>query len=520
MHRQSRLVQIAIVVVGLLIGRAPLAAQSSYEQLQTFSSIINQIRLNYVDSVTYAELVHAAIDGVLTSLDPHSRFETLSEDERKKAYEAGEVAGTGIVLEDVDDVPTVLTVVSGSPAARAGVQAGDRLLSINDTSVAGLRAETIQLRLLGEKGSKARITIERGPKLSPQTVTVSVKHDFIKPRSVSMVRMLDASTGYVRLEGFEEKGGHEVSDAFRKLKGDGAQRVVLDLRGNPGGLVFAAVDIASLFFKKGTLVFRTEGRIRSANREYSTEKDGAFSDMPLVVLVDHGSASAAEALAASLQDHDRALLLGRRTFGKALMQQALPVPPQGDMVWLTVGHVVTPSGRIIQRAYHGLKTEQYYSFAGKSGAEQDTLKTYQTEHGRSVRGGGGIVPDITLPEPVMLPPWFFAASDSGFDTAVSDSVAATLPKDPAARAKWFDAVSEWQTSLVKPFLDRVHSRLQVTAEPDSALAGRLGRILAYRVTEVRWGPDALEDILLRNDPDIRAASNYTNRISEELSGKH
>jgi carboxyl-terminal processing protease len=400
MHRQSRLVQIAIVVVGLLIGRAPLAAQSSYEQLQTFSSIINQIRLNYVDSVTYAELVHAAIDGVLTSLDPHSRFETLSEDERKKAYEAGEVAGTGIVLEDVDDVPTVLTVVSGSPAARAGVQAGDRLLSINDTSVAGLRAETIQLRLLGEKGSKARITIERGPKLSPQTVTVSVKHDFIKPRSVSMVRMLDASTGYVRLEGFEEKGGHEVSDAFRKLKGDGAQRVVLDLRGNPGGLVFAAVDIASLFFKKGTLVFRTEGRIRSANREYNTEKDGAFSDMPLVVLVDHGSASAAEALAASLQDHDRALLLGRRTFGKALMQQALPVPPQGDMVWLTVGHVVTPSGRVIQRAYHGLKTEQYYSFAGRSGAEQDTLKTYQTEHGRSVRGGGGIVPDITLPEPV------------------------------------------------------------------------------------------------------------------------
>ena len=520
MHRQSRLVQIAIVVVGLLIGRAPLAAQSSYEQLQTFSSIINQIRLNYVDSVTYAELVHAAIDGVLTSLDPHSRFETLSEDERKKAYEAGEVAGTGIVLEDVDDVPTVLTVVSGSPAARAGVQAGDRLLSINDTSVAGLRAETIQLRLLGEKGSKARITIERGPKLSPQTVTVSVKHDFIKPRSVSMVRMLDASTGYVRLEGFEEKGGHEVSDGFRKLKGDGAQRVVLDLRGNPGGLVFAAVDIASLFFKKGTLVFRTEGRIRSANREYNTEKDGAFSDMPLVVLVDHGSASAAEALAASLQDHDRALLLGRRTFGKALMQQALPVPPQGDMVWLTVGHVVTPSGRVIQRAYHGLKTEQYYSFAGRSGAEQDTLKTYQTEHGRSVRGGGGIVPDITLSEPVMLPPWFFAASDSGFDTAVSDSVAATLPKDPAARAKWFDAVSEWQTSLVKPFLDRVHSRLQVTAEPDSALAGRLGRILAYRVTEVRWGPDALEDILLRNDPDIRAASNYTNRISEELSGKH
>ncbi|HEY7029106.1 MAG TPA: S41 family peptidase [Gemmatimonadales bacterium] len=520
MPRQRRLLQAGLVLVGLLAAPVPLAAQASYEQLQTFSSIINQIRLNYVDSVTYAELVHAAIDGVLESLDPHSRFLSRADGEREAAYEAGELAGTGIVLEDVDDAPTVQTVILGSPASRAGVQPGDRVLTVNDTSVSGLRAQTIQLRLLGEKGSKVRLSLERGPRLSPQTVRVTVKHDFINPKSVTTVHMLDASTGYIRLSGFHEKGGPEMNDGLKKLKGDGAKRVVLDLRGNPGGLVFASVDIASLFFRKGTLVFRTEGRIRSANKEFNTEKDGSFSDLPLLVLVDHGSASAAEALAASLQDHDRALLLGRRTFGKALMQAPLPVPPQGDVVWLTIGRVVTPSGRIIQRAYHGLKTEQYYSFAGKSGAEEDTVKTYQTEHGRSVRGGGGVVPDITLPEPAVLPPWFFAAADSGFDTAVSDSVAATLPKDPAARLKWFDAVPDWQTSLVKPFLDRVHSRLQINAEPDSALSARLGRILAYRVSEVRWGPDALEEMVLHNDPDLRAASNYTNRISEELSGKH
>ncbi|HTG85182.1 MAG TPA: S41 family peptidase [Gemmatimonadales bacterium] len=520
MRTPSRWVPIVLVVTCSLVAHTPLAGQASYEQLQTFSSIINQIRLNYVDSVTYAELVHAAIDGVLESLDPHSRFVTRADGEREMAYEAGSLAGTGIVLEDVDGSPTVQTVLPGSPAARSGVSAGDRLLSVDDTSVAGLRAQAIQPRLLGEKGKRIKLILERGSRLSPQTLRISVKHDFIEPRSVTQARMLDNATGYVRLVGFHEKGGQEMEDALRKVKGDGAKRVMVDLRGNPGGNVFSAVEIASLFFKKGTLVFRTEGRIRSANRDYTTEKDGAFSEMPLLLLVDRGSASAAEALAGSLQDHDRALLLGRRTFGKALMQQALPVPPQGDMVWLTVGHVVTPSGRVIQRAYHGLKAEQYYSFAGKSGAEQDTLKSYQTEHGRSVRGGGGILPDISLPEPAALPPWFFAASDSGYDTAVSDSVAGTIPKDAAARARWLDAVAEWQSSLVKPFMDRVHSRLQVTVEPDSALSARVGRILAYRVTEVRWGPEALDEMLLRNDPDIRAASNYTNRISEELSGRH
>ena len=520
MRTPSRRVPFVIVLACSLVARAPLAGQSSYEQLQTFSSIINQIRLNYVDSVTYAELVHAAIDGVLESLDPHSRFVSREDGEREMAYESGRLAGTGIVLEDVDGSATVQTVLPGSPAAKSGVMAGDRLLSIDDTSVAGLRAQAIQPRLLGEKGRRISLILERGSRLTPQNVRLSVKHDYIEPKSVTQVRMVDAATGYVRLVGFHEKGGQEMEDALRKVRGNGAKRVILDLRGNPGGNVFSAVEIASLFFKKGTLVFRTEGRIRSANHDYMTEKDGPFNDMPLLVLVDRGSASAAEALAGSLQDHDRALLLGRRTFGKALMQQALPVPPQGDMVWLTVGHVVTPSGRIIQRAYHGLKAEQYYSFAGKSGAEQDTLKTYQTDHGRSVRGGGGIVPDIGLSEPAMLPPWFFAASDSGYDTAVSDSVAATLAKDAAARTKWFDAVDEWQSSLVKPFMNRVHSRLPVTAEPDSALSARLGRILAYRVTEVRWGQDALDEMVLRNDPDIRAASNYTNRINEELSGRH
>jgi carboxyl-terminal processing protease len=508
-----------LALFGMPAGRR-VAAQASYEQLQAFSGVLNQIRLNYVDSVTYAELVHAAVDGVLESLDPHSRFVSRADAEKDGAYAAGQLAGTGIYLEDVDGSATVLTVIPGSPAATVGVLAGDRLLAVNDTSVAGLRSEVIQRRLRGERGKKVRLELERGPLLSPQSLRLSMRYDFIEPKSVGTVRMLDASTGYINLFEFNEKGNVEMDAALGRMKSQGAKRVVLDLRGNPGGLVFSAVEIASLFFKKGTLVFRTEGRIHNASRDFVTDKDGPFSDMPLLVLVDRGSASAAEALAASLQDHDRALVLGRRTFGKALVQQYFPVPPQGDGVWLTIGRVVTPSGRIIQRAYHGLKTEQYYSFAGRSGADQDTLKTYRTDNGRQVRGGGGVMPDVPLPEPTLLPPWFFAASDSGFDTAISDSLAATLPKDPTARLKWFNAPDSWQEQLVRPFLDRVQVRLQVTVQPDSAVTARLGRILAYRATKVRWGDDAAQEFYLLTNPDIRAALNYSDRIATELSGHH
>jgi hypothetical protein len=173
-----------------------------------------------------------------------------------------------------------------------------------------------------------------------------------------------------------------------------------------------------------------------------------------VVLIDERSASAAEALASSLQDHDRALLVGRRSFGKALMQSIFFLP-SGDIVWLTVGRVITPSGRVIQRRYHGVGYEQYLSFAGKSGAEEDTMAVFKTDAGRSMRGGGGIVPDVIVPVTASLPVWWSAAADSGFDDAVSDSVAQTFPATPAARKAWLTADSEWRTKLLPPFLARV-----------------------------------------------------------------
>ena len=508
---------LALLLLGLPLTSRVVAGQaSSYEQLQTFSGILNQIRLNYVDSVGYGDLVRAAIDGVLRSLDPHSYFLSREEGMRMLAYEAGQLAGTGIFFNEVDGEMTVQAVLPRSPGARAGVATGDRLLQMNDTSVAGLSAQTLQGRMLGDRGSRLKLRLARGPRLTPDTVRVSIKYDFIEPRSVSIARMANATTGYIRLQGFHREAGKEVGDALRKLRSSGANQVILDLRGNPGGIVFSAVEIASIFLPENVLVFRTDGRRRAARQSFVTEKNGSFRELPLIVLIDEGSASASEALAGSLQDHDRALILGRRSFGKALMQRPFDVPPAGDVVWLTVGHVLTPSGRFIQRQYRGQTAEQYREMAGGGGAGGDTTQVFQTDAGREVRAGGGIAPDAVLPGRPNLPGWFSVAADSGFTDAVSDSVANAMATDRGTRETFMSMPAQWDRQLVNPFLERVRNRMPAATAPDSVMRAHIGLILAARTAEVRWGQDGVEEIVVRHDPDIQAALPYFSRLGELL----
>jgi len=250
---------------------------------------------------------------------------------------------------------------------------------------------------------------------------------------------------------------------------------------------------------------------------YATTRDGSFIDLPLVVVIDEHSASAAEALAASLQDNDRALLVGRRSFGKALMQTDFLVLPAGDNLRLTVGWVVSPSGRVIQRRYRGLAVEQYLGLAGTAGASEDTAPLFRTTAGRPVRGGGGIAPDVSLPPPPPFPVWFAVAADSGFMEATADSVAATLGATAAARAVWVADPGAWRDRLLSPFLSRVRARLGVAAVTDTALDARLARLLAARAAEVRWGSDASAELMLATSPEVRAALQQFPRLGELLS---
>lgn len=500
-----------------LVGATPLPAQGgSYEEWQRLSAVVAHIRANYADSVTDHQLVRSAIDGVLRALDPHSWYLTTEDNNRFNALERGELAVTGVTIDLADGVPTVLDVADGSPADHAGVRPGDRLLAVDGVATAGLNARNISLQLAGEKGSRVRVLLERGPRLDPDSVSLTLKRDTAPPkRSVRTARMLDDSTGYLRLGEFGEKSADEVRSAIRRLRGSRATRLVLDLRGNPGGIVTEAVTMASAFLPGNTLVFSTRGRQKTVNREYRTTGGGDFQNLPLVVLIDQGSASAAEALTASLQDHDRAVVAGRRSFGKALMQSGFLVPD--GFVELTIGHVISPSGRYIQRPYSGLKLEQYYAFAGDS-AWQDTTRTFRSDHGRVVHGGGGVAPDVTLPAPPSVPRWFSVASDSGWDRAVADSVGFTLGADPAARAAWLHDPAAWSVRLLPPLLARVEARLHLAVAPDAVTREAMARRLAAIAARVRWGDEAAEELTLAADPDITAARGLFVRSATILGG--
>ena len=493
---------------------ARLAAQSSSEELTRFSAVLSHIRANYVDSVTYRQLVHAAIDGMLRGLDPHSWFLSSADNARFNALERGELAVIGVSLELADGVPTILAVTDASPADHVGVRPGDRLLAIDGVPTAGLNARAIALRLAGEKGTRVRLLLERGPRLEPDSVSVAIKRDMAKPQHyVRATLMVDATTGYIKLGEFGLKSAEEVHDAVKTLRGQKATRLILDLRGNPGGIVTEAVDLASEFLPANSLVFSTRGRQRSVNQEYRTKEDGDFQKLPMVVLIDQGSASAAEALAGSLQDNDRAVIAGRRSFGKALMQTGFLVPE--GFVELTIGHVISPSGRYIQRPYTGLQLEQYYAFAGDS-AWQDTSRIFKTVAGRPVKGGGGIAPDVALPAPPTAPRWWTVAADSGWDRAVADSVASTLAAEAPAGTAWVRDSATWADRLLPPLLERVRTRLAVPAVVDAPTRASMARKLASEAAAVRWGEEVGRQVAIRNDPDVIAAMGLFGRVAEVL----
>ncbi|HWZ27880.1 MAG TPA: S41 family peptidase [Gemmatimonadales bacterium] len=517
MPRCSRAL-LAALLVSAPLTKSSAQQRTSYEELQTFSQVLTYIFHSYPDSVSYSVLVKSAIDGVLRDLDPHSLFFSRLDYERLDSLQRGILAVTGASLDEIDGEPTVLGVYPQSPAEGAGVRPGDRVLAINDTVVAGLEIETIRLRMAGPAGSKIRVRFARGSRLEPDTFTLALKRRVLEAHSVFEARMVDSTTGFLRLDEFGEKSADEVHDAIKGLRKQGARQIILDLRNNLGGIVSQAVDLVSEFVPKGTIVFSTKGRRVDVDTTYRTRRDGDFRDLPLIVLVNGLSASAAEATAASLQDHDRALIVGRRSFGKALMQTDFFLS-SGEVLHMTIGHVISPSGRYIQRRYTGLAVEQYYSLAGRGGAQGDTDQVYHTDAGRVVRGGGGVLPDLVDSAGTEPGAWWVAAEDSGWVAAVADSIAATLPGTPAGMAAFEATLPAWGRTLMPGLLTRIRERLHVQASVDSLTQWQLGYQVGRRVVETRWGMAARYDLDLHHDRDVRMALAAFPRLGDLLKGK-
>ncbi|MEN8375577.1 MAG: S41 family peptidase [Gemmatimonadota bacterium] len=507
MTRLLRRATLVVTAAGMAVCTAPLAGQNpAYEELQNFSSVLNHVRLNYVDSVSYRELVRAAIDGVLRSLDPHSYFAERGAWDKRAAFEAGEAAWCGITLERVGEEIVVLSVDPGGPADRSGVRPGDRLLTVADTSVAGLSAVEAEAELIGDEGTKVTLAFERGPRFEPDTLRVSLERKRPNARSVRNVRLLDQRTGYLRLTRFRADAGEELRDAIERLRDNGADRLILDLRGNPGGALNAALDVAGLFLPKRAVVFRMFGRKADTNAEASLDRAGPFQRMALVVLVDASSASASEAVAGALQDHRRAVIVGRRTFGKALAQAPFFLPG-GDVVWLTIGRIWTPSGRSLQREYRNRTIEAYREDAGSP----DRGRAADEDGAPGEEERGGVAPDLPVERPGAPPAWWSAALEQDLQLAVADSVAQTLPESPESRAEWLTNPDRWGTALLEPFMESARAALGPLPDPESDASSTMATLLAARVAEVRWGEDAGLELRLSTDVDVLAGLEVLSR---------
>jgi len=360
----------------------------------------------YVDSVNEDKLVEDGIRGMIEKLDPHSSYLTAKEVKEANEPLQGNFEGIGVQFNMVEDTLLVVQTVSNGPSERVGILAGDRIVSVNDTAIAGVKMskEEIMRRLRGPKGTVAMLGIVR--RGIQEKLTFKVVRDKIPVHSIDAAYMVRPQVGYIRIGNFGATTHDEFCESLKKLQKEGMQSLILDLQENGGGYLHAAVQVAEEFLQENDLIVYTSGR-RIQRTEYKARGGGLFTKGKVIVLVDSYTASAAEIVSGAIQDHDRGIVVGRRTFGKGLVQRPIDLP-DGSMLRLTVAHYYTPSGRCIQKPYekgnkkdysedmlHRLKSGELMSADSVHFA--DSLKFYTLKEHRVVYGGGGIMPDEFVP---------------------------------------------------------------------------------------------------------------------------
>ena len=364
----------------------------------------------YVDSVDEDKLVEDAIRGMLEKLDPHSSYSTPKETKALNEPLSGSFEGIGVQFNMVEDTLIVIQPVNNGPSERVGIIAGDRIVGVNDTTIAGVKMskEEIMRRLRGPKGTVAHLKVVRSG--IRDTLLFDVTRDKIPVYSIDATYMIRPTIGYIRIGSFSATTYNEFRESLNKLKAQGMQHLILDLQDNGGGYLQAAASLAGEFLEFGDLIVYTEGR-RVSRRNYTATDDGSFRDGKVIVLVNEYTASAAEIVTGAIQDHDRGEVVGRRTFGKGLVQRPIDLP-DGSMIRLTIAHYYTPSGRCIQKPYvKGDRKDYAMDVANRLKKGEltnqdsihfaDSLKFYTLKQHRTVYGGGGIMPDHFVPLDTM-----------------------------------------------------------------------------------------------------------------------
>ena len=402
----------------IFLGAAALLALSGITKAQTYVNQNQKLRMAeaaisqfYVDTVNESKLVEDAIRGMLEGLDPHSQYSNPEETRELNEPLAGNFSGIGISFNMNQDTLYVIQTISGGPSERVGLLAGDRIIAVNDTVIAGvgMKNSDIMKRLRGPKGSEVNVKVRRQQSGAPETIDFTITRADIPIYSVDAAYMVDPKTGYIRVNRFAAETAKEVASALTDLKKQGMNQLILDLVDNGGGYLNAAVDMLGEFLEPKKLAVYTEGT-NSSRQNHNTKPSGntpLFADGRLVVMANQYSASASEITSGAIQDWDRGLVVGRRTFGKGLVQRPIPFP-DGSMIRLTVAHYYTPTGRDIQKPYTKGNQQAYHEdmldrfnhgelMHADSIKYVDSLKVETLRLHRPIYGGGGIYPDKFVP---------------------------------------------------------------------------------------------------------------------------
>lgn len=412
-RKKIAMLGVGLLLVGVLLGMqigSAISSDDTYESMQKVQQAFAIIDQRYVDQVDPTALAEEAIAGMLNELDPHSiyidaeRMRDVTED-FNASFEGIGISYEFIKGADAGDTLAVLNPLPGGPSEMVGIWSGDRIIAVDDSSAIGFKQSDVERKLKGPRGTRVDVTVVRPG--YDELLEFTITRDKIPLNTVDVAYMLDDHTGYIKLQRFARTTYREFMDAAGELKQEGMERMVLDLRNNTGGFMDQAIRISDEFIAGDKVIVSSKSRHTDFSSENRARVKGMLEDMPVIVLVNEQSASASEIVAGALQDHDRALIVGRRTFGKGLVQKQFPFK-DGSVLRMTISRYYTPSGRFIQTPYNGGDKEDYYktkfekqqeevSLSAKDIMEQipDSLK-YQTDAGRTVIGGGGILPDYLI----------------------------------------------------------------------------------------------------------------------------
>lgn len=513
----AALVLLAIAAAAYGPGMATSAGQM-YSRLQVLEEIMEIIDRHYVDDVDVDELFDNATRGVLENLDPHSRYYSADEYTALQEQYRGDYAGIGVSFEMFDGVLTVLDALEGGPSQALGIRPGDQIIEVEKQSAIGWTVEEVYDRLRGPAGTLVNVTVMR-PSVD-ELLQYTITRGNVEIPAVSIVAMLNDEVGYIRLATFSQKTADQVEKALQDLEVRGMKRLVLDLRGNGGGLMSQALQLADKFLEGGKVIVETRGRTAVANTSEQTTDRYTHPELPMIVLVNGGSASASEIVSGALQDWDRALIVGETTFGKALVQNQFRFR-DGSALFLTIARYYTPSGRLIQREYMGdeylgpevvddVRSEDDPEWTGD---QTNDRPVYTTAGGRTVYGGGGIHPDIEIePTRVSRIAWLMHRAPLRlffrYGVRYAAGHAAEIPADFDDFNDNFVVTDEMVDDFVT-FVrsDGIRGPLDENNVPltDEVLDAARKYIRIYIKSDVAaavWGGDTGREVLLRHDDQV------------------